>query len=403
MSKDQNLESAYLDNNATTPVALAVLDAMLPWFRMEPGNPSSLHGPGERALAAISTARRQVANLIGATSPREVHFTSGGTESINSALFSALAESRSSGRHLVITSTVEHPATVEFLAACARRDEALDVVAIEVDKEGNLEIETLLALLDERGDECALVSLLLVNNETGHILRSDHLRAIGEAAHSCGALFHLDAVQAAGKLPLSLGNLPVDMASISGHKFHGPKGVGALFVRRGVPFESLLAGGPQENTRRAGTENVPGIVGLGAAAVLAKNYVDSLANREVICARRDRLEHAILQAIPEARVASAGAARVETASCIEFPGIDGEAALLMLAHLGVAVSTGSACGSSHHAPSHVLLAMGRTDAEAASSLRFSLSRETGDAEIEMAASIVPTVISALQSLAPDPH
>ena len=401
MSKGQTPEAAYLDNNATTPVAASVLEAMLPWFRAEPGNPSSLHGPGERALAAVSKARRQVAALLGISSPREVHFTSGGTESINSALFSALSVGRHHGRSLVITSAVEHPATSEYLEACAERDEQIEVQAVGVDPEGNLDVDSLLDLLKTRGHGCAVISLLLVNNETGHILRREHIQAIGAAARTAGALLHLDAVQAAGKIPLALGELPVDMASISSHKFHGPKGVGALFVRRDVPFESLLFGGPQEGTRRAGTENVPGIVGFGTAAVLAKTHAESEPDRRVVCERRDKLERALIENIPNARVVADKAARVDTASCVEFSGIDGEAALLMLAQFGVAVSTGSACGSSHHAPSHVLLAMGRSEEQAASSLRFSLSRETTDAEVDMAVSTVTTVVSALRSLAPN--
>jgi cysteine desulfurase len=402
MPFDSEHKTAYLDNNATSPVAESVLQAMLPWFRDEPGNPSSLHAPGERALVAVSKARRKLAQLLGAASPKEVHFTSGGTESINTALFSALAQGGSEApkRGLVITSQVEHPATLEFLQALAERDLAIEVLRLDVDSEGNLDIPGLLKLIAARGAELVLVTLLMVNNETGHILGNPEIQAIGEAVHACGALLHLDAVQAAGKIRMTLGELPVDMASISGHKFHGPKGTGALYVRRGVPFTPLLFGGPQENTRRAGTENVPGVVGLGAAAELAKEFVDSESRRASVRTRRDRLEQALEATIPGARIASTGAARVDTATCIEFPGIDGEAALIMLSHMDVAVSTGSACGSTHHAPSHVLLAMGRSDEEASSSLRFSLSRETTDAEIDLAIHAVPVVVQALQSLAP---
>ena len=406
MSPDPICESAYLDNNATSPVAEEVLAAMLPWFRAEPGNPSSLHGPGERAHAAISKARRQVAALLGARSPKQVHFTSGGTESINSALFSALAAGCAQGRDLAITSTVEHPATAEYLEAMAKSGawagghegcSRLEIAEIPVDTEGRLAVQELVDRLAADGERCSVVSLLLVNNETGHVLDANDIRTIGEAAHSAGALLHLDAVQAAGKLPLDLASLPVDFASISGHKFHGPKGTGALYVR-GEDFHSLLHGGPQESERRAGTENVPGIVGLGKAADLARAFVGSPESVAQATARRDRLEGSLLAALPGARVAGAGARRVGTASCIEFPGIDGEAALLMLAHMQVAVSTGSACGSTHHAPSHVLLAMGRTEDEAASSLRFSLSRETTDGEVDLVIAHVPTVIGALRSL-----
>ncbi|MFT5081739.1 MAG: cysteine desulfurase, partial [Planctomycetota bacterium] len=304
MSPDPICEAAYLDNNATSPVAEEVIAAMLPWFRAEPGNPSSLHGPGERAHAAISKARKQVAELLGARSPKQVHFTSGGTESINSALFSALASGSTQGRNLAITSTVEHPATTEYLVAMAKSGawatglEArtkLEVTTIPVDAEGRLEVQALLDLLSDQGERCSVVSLLLVNNETGHILSPDDIRAIGDAAHRVGAMLHLDAVQAAGKLSLQLADLPVDFASISGHKLHGPKGTGALYVR-GETFHSLLHGGPQESERRAGTENVPGIVGLGEAAALARAYVASPEAMAKTTGRRDQLEQALLAA-----------------------------------------------------------------------------------------------------------
>jgi len=406
MPVDSNCEAAYLDNNATSPVAEEVLAAMVPWFRAEPGNPSSLHGPGERAHAAISKARKQVAVLLGARSPKQVHFTSGGTESINSALYSALLAGASQGRHLAITSTVEHPATAEYLSAMAKSGAwsaagesvpKLQIAEVQVDKEGRLDVKALLDLLSDQGERCCVVSLLLVNNETGHVLSSEDIRTIGDATHRAGALLHLDAVQAAGKLPLALADLPVDYASISGHKFHGPKGIGALYVR-GEAFHPLLHGGPQESERRAGTENVPAIVGLGEAAALGQAYTTSPEAMAITTARRDRLEVALLAALAGTRVAGAGAKRVGTATCIEFPGVDGEAALLMLSHMQIAVSTGSACGSTHHAPSHVLLAMGRTEDEASSSLRFSLSRETTDAEVDLAISAVPVVIEALRSL-----
>ncbi|MDF1797943.1 MAG: aminotransferase class V-fold PLP-dependent enzyme [Planctomycetota bacterium] len=380
--------SAYLDNNATTPVAEEVLVAMLPWFRDEPGNPSSLHASGERANAALAAARTKVARLFGAGRPAEVTFTSGATEATNLAIHAVL---QADPRRRVVTSAVEHPATSECLGALD-----LDLVTVGVDGAGGLLLDDALAAIDE---QTALCTLILANNETGRLLEPRALTALAARCREVGARLHLDAVQAAGKLPLELAAWGADLASLSAHKLHGPKGVGALWVREGCLGEvaPLLRGGPQERGRRAGTENLPGIVGFGAAAELAcRRCADPSELREL----RDRLEAGILAAVPDAVVAAAGAPRVAGTSCIEFHGIDGEAALLMLSHLGVEVSTGSACGSSHHAPSHVLLAMGRSEAEAASSLRLSLSHETSAEEVDHCLATLPGVISALRSLAP---
>ena len=380
--------TAYLDNNATTPVAEVVLAAMLPWFREEPGNPSSLHASGERANAALAAARAKVARLFGAARPTEVTFTSGATEATNLAVHAVL---QASERRRVVTSAVEHPATSECLEALD-----LDLVTVGVDATGGLLLDEALAAIDER---TALCTLILVNNETGRLLEPEALAALAARCHEVGALLHLDAVQAAGKLPLELAAWGVDLASLSAHKLHGPKGVGALWVREGCLNEiaPLQRGGPQERGRRAGTENLPGIVGFGAAAELASGRCEDPSE---LGSLRDRLEAGILAAVPDAVVAAAGAPRVAGTSCIEFHGIDGEAALLMLSHLGVEVSTGSACGSSHHAPSHVLLAMGRSEAEAASSLRISLSHETSEEEVGHCVATLPGVITALRSLAP---
>lgn len=385
---------AYLDNNATTPVAEEVLAAMLPWFRQRPGNPSSLHGPGEEAFAAISTARTEVAKLVGAAHPSEVTFTGSATEATNTAIAAALA--RTPARTRVITSSVEHAATLEGLAS-----RGVATTHVPVDRSGALDEEAALAAIAAAPDELALVTLLFVNNETGRIQDTAALGRIAEAAHTAGALVHLDVVQAAGKLPLDLGTLGADLASLSAHKLHGPKGVGALWVKSGTfeTFPRLVAGGPQENERRAGTENVPGIVGFGRAAALAVEQAADPAAMARIAGLRDHLEAALLAELEDLEVVAAGTPRVTSTSCIEFHGIDGEAALLMLSQYNIQVSTGSACGSSHHGPSHVLLAMGRSEAEASSSLRFSLSRETSTTEIEHAIATLPGVIRTLRTLA----
>jgi len=385
---------AYLDNNATTAVAEEVLAAMLPWFRERPGNPSSLHGLGEEAFAALSKARGQVARLVNAGQVREITFTGSATEATNMAIAAALG--KSTGRTHAITSTTEHAATLEGLAC-----RAIPTTSIGVDASGTIDHAAALAAIRETGPRLALVTLLFVNNETGRIQDPATLRAIADAAHEVGALVHFDIVQAAGKIPLDLPALGADMASLSAHKLHGPKGVGALWIKSGTfeSFPRLIAGGPQERERRAGTENVPGIVGFGQAAERAQQHLAAPGAVQRIAAMRDRLESALASELSDLTVASAAALRVASTSCVEFHGIDGEAALLMLSQYGIQVSTGSACGSSHHGPSHVLAAMGRTDAEASSSLRMSLSAETTEPEIDLVIATLPGVIRTLRSLA----
>ena len=387
---------AYLDNNATTPVAREVLEAMLPWFRDEPGNPSSLHASGERAHAALSEARGRVARLVGGR-PDSLTFTSGATEATNLAVHLAL-DRATAPRPRVVTSAVEHPATAECLDGLG---EAVDLVTIGVDATGGLDLDHLLAALTPG---TALCSLLLVNNETGRVIEPETLAAVAARCSELELPLHLAAVQAAGKLPLDLVACGAQLASFSAHKLHGPKGVGALWIAPGfLPDEprALLRGGPQERGLRAGTENLAGIVGFGKAAELARAWLAGEGGGAAgLAARRDRLEAGLTEALSDCAVAAAEGPRAPGTACIEFHGVDGEAALLMLSHHGIEVSTGSACGSSHHAPSHVLLAMGRSEAQAASSLRFSLSRETTDAEVESALSTVPSVIEALRALAP---
>lgn len=388
------MDRVYLDSNATTRVAQEVLDAMLPWFRERWGNPSSLHPPGEEAADALRVARGEVARLVGGAAG-EIVFNSGASESIATAFESA--RRRGGERTRFVTSTVEHSAAAAQLERCAEL--GLETLRVGVDEEGRLDREALFAAIDER---TALVSLLVANNETGVLT---DLTGVGAACRAAGAWLHLDAVQAPGKVPLDVGALAADLLSLSAHKFHGPKGVGVLWARRDVPTAALVLGGPQEHDARAGTENVPGIVGTGVAASLAREHAADPGARAALAALRDRLEAGILARVPGARVQGAGAPRVPNTSCIGFA-TDGEeeleatTLLALLGAAGVDVSAGSACHADRSAPSPVLLAMGRDETEAAGSLRFSLSRETSGADIERAIDAVVEAVETLRALAP---
>lgn len=391
------MNRVYLDNNATTRVAEEALAAMLPWFRERWGNPSSLHPPGEEAADALRAARGEVARLVGGAA-EEITFNSGASEGIATAFESA--RRRGGERRRFVTSTVEHSAVAAQLDRCAEL--GLETLRVGVDGEGRLDREALLAAIDER---TALVSLLVANNETGVLT---DLAGVGAACRAAGAWLHLDAVQAPGKVPLDVGALGADALSLSAHKFHGPKGVGALWARRDLPLAGLVLGGPQERDARAGTENVPGIVGAGVAARLAREHAADPAARAALAALRDRLETGILARVPGARVHGAGAARVPNTSCVGFErggpdaaggGLEATTLLALLAAEGVDASAGSACHADRSAPSPVLLAMGRGEAEAAGSLRFSLSRETTAAEVERAIEVVAGAVETLRALA----
>ncbi len=377
----------YFDNNATTAPAREVLDAMWPCFVEHYGNPSSLHGAGEDAAQAVAAARAALARLVGAGSPARLCFTSGATESNVTALRSALRSQRE--RRRVLASAVEHPAVLEPLAAA--RAEGFEVVTIGVDSDGRLDLAQLRAELDERA---ALVSVMAVNNETGVV---HDLAAVAAEARSAGALLHVDAVQAAGKLAFSCEGLGADFVAFSAHKLHGPKGVGALYVRRGVELEPLLRGGPQEQERRGGTENVPGIVGFGKAATLAREWLES-GGPQRLASLRDRLENELLRTIEGTHVHGRGAPRVSNTSNLRFDGISGEALVALASDEGLCVSTGAACSASRHRPSHVLLAMGLSPAEASSSVRLSLSRYTTEAEVERALEVLSNAVRRLRAL-----
>jgi cysteine desulfurase len=369
----------YLDNNATTPVAAEVLAAMEPWLKGAFGNPSSGYRLGRLAATAIETARAQVAALAGCR-PDEWIFTSGGTESIHTAIRSALALDPAK-RH-VITSSVEHSAT---LRACNQlAAEGCEITRLPVDALGQIDLDQLASTIRP---DTALVSFLWANNETGVVWPLEKIAAIIQKTN---AVLHIDAVQAFGKIPLRLEGLGVHFMSFSGHKLHAPKGVGGLYANRRIPFIPLLPG-TQENGRRGGTQNVASIVAFGLAAELAAAHpLDS--------SLRDRLEISLLAAIPGSSVNGDRARRLPNTTNLSFEGIESEAALILLDERGVCCSAGSSCATGSAKPSHVLKAMGFTDARAKSSLRLSLSRLTTPEEISRATEILPAVIQKLRAV-----
>ncbi|MDP8219055.1 MAG: cysteine desulfurase NifS [Candidatus Theseobacter exili] len=377
----------YMDNNATTQVDERVLDAMKPFFCEKYGNPSSMHTFGGRVGSDIVKAREQVADLIGAR-PDEIIFTSCGTESDNAAINSALL-SFPEKRHIV-TTRVEHPSVLSFCKNFENRGYV--VTYLSVDDKGNLDIEE---LKNSIKDDTAIVSIMAANNETGVIFPFEEIAAI---VNEKGSLFHTDAVQFVGKLPLNMKDSNVDMLSLSGHKFHAPKGVGALYIRKGTRFRSFMIGGHQEKGRRAGTENVPLIVGLGKACELASIHVEEDQDR--VKSLRDRLEKGLLEKSPDARVNGNHNSRLSNTSNISFEYIEGEAILLLLDQKGIAASSGSACTSGSLEPSHVLRAMGVPFTAAHGSVRFSLSRFNSDEDVDYVLENVPPVINRLREISP---
>ncbi len=363
----------YLDNNASTKLDPEVRGEIERALDLS-GNPSSVHAEGRRARRAVEEARDEVAALVGAR-PEEILFTSGGTEANALAIFSAAA----SGRGRIVRSAVEHPSVIgpfERLSAKA----GLEAVAVGPGPDGKIDPER---FSDSLVPGTLLVSVMAANNEYGGLFP---IEAIARSARERGALVHTDAVQAAGRVHLDVRRWDVDYLTLSAHKLHGPKGVGALFVRRGAPVEPLAPGGGQEKRRRAGTENTPGIVGFGVAARLARERL--IAEASAIASRRDLLEEGIRAAIPGSRVIGAGGPRLPNTSAILFEGLSGEALLIRLDLEGVAVSVGSACSSGTISPSAALLALGLSAAQAKSVVRFSLSRWTTEQEIERAVAIV---------------
>ena len=376
------MSQIYADYNATTPLDTEVRAAMDEALGASFGNPSSLHQAGQAARRLVDRARTQVAQLLGAA-PDEIVFTSGGTEADNLAVL-GVAGAAASGRRGIVTSAVEHKAVLDPCAYL--REQGHAVAFLPVDRDGRVEAAALRAAATS---EVALISLMLANNDTGT------LQPVAEAvaaANTCGALVHTDAVQAAGKLPIDVKQLGVDLLSCSAHKLHGPKGIGALFVRRGVRLVSLAHGGRQERTLRPGTENVPGIVGFGKACELARARLPADSRRVV----RERAAMAPpVAAVPGARI-NGGGLRLPNTANIGFSGLDGEAIVINLDMLGLAASTGAACSTADHAPSHVLLAMGQPKDEARSSVRFSFGRESSDEDIEHAVTLVVRAASILR-------
>lgn len=396
------MKYVYFDNNATTPVRPEVFEAMRPFLSPDGvyGNPSSLHSAGQKAHTALETAREQVAALLGAADPSEIVFTSCGTEADNMALIGAAFEHRAKGRHL-ITSAVEHHAVLHTLDYLAR-EHNFEVTELPVDAEGRIRPSDLAAALRP---DTILVSLMAANNEIGTV---QPVAELGAICREKKVLFHTDAVQAAGKMPLDLKNLPVDMAAISGHKIYGPKGIGALYLRRGVRLQALLHGGSHEKNRRAGTENVPGAVGLGVACDLARREMESEVPR--VRGLRDRFERGVLSSVPGVSVNGGGAPRLGNTSNLTFDCVEGESLVLAMDQAGFAlkqpdlpgveISTGSACASGLLEPSHVLKAIGVSRERIHGSVRFSLGHFNTEADVDFALRVLPVAVDRLRQMSP---
>ena len=381
------MKIVYLDNNATTQVASEVLEAILPYFRDLYGNPSSMHSFGGQIGAHIRTAREQVASFLGAH-PDEIIFTSCGTESDNAAIRSSLYADQEK-RHIV-TSRVEHPAVKALCAQLA--GQGYRITELAVDKDGCLDMEKYEQSLTP---DTVLVSLMWANNETGVLFPVEEAAAIAQGK---GILFHTDAVQAAGKIPIDMKKNAIDMLSISGHKLHAPKGIAALYVRKGTKFSPAMVGGHQERGRRGGTENTPSIIGLGKACELAQQNL--LREGTQVKKLRDRLEATLLDTIPRSRINGDTEHRLPNTTNISFEFVEGEGILLMLDLYGICASSGSACTSGSLQPSHVLRAMGVPFTMAHGSIRFSLSIYNTDEDINMVIDKLPPIIERLRSMSP---
>ena len=381
------MKEVYVDNNATTKVDEAVFEEMSPYFCNLYGNPSSMHFFGGQVQRKVDEARNRVAALLGA-SPDEIIFTSCGTESDNAAIRSAL-EVHPQRRH-IITTRVEHPAVLTLCRNLSKR--GYRVTELNVDAAGRLDMKELETAIDE---DTAIVSVMYANNETGVVFPVEEVGAIVKAK---GALFHTDAVQAVGKIPLNMASSTVDMLALSGHKLHAPKGCGALYLRKGVPFRPFMIGGHQEKSRRAGTENTASIIALGKACELAQTYMVDENTR--VLAMRDRLERELMARIPRSRINGGGATRLPNTLSIAFEFVEGEAILLLLSEKGICASSGSACTSGSLEPSHVLRAMGVPFTCAHGSIRFSLSRFNTDEEVDLIIREVPPIIQRLREMSP---
>ena len=379
------MNRVYLDNNATTPLLPEVLEAMRPYFLEKFGNASSIHQQGQQARSAVEHARESVAELLGAR-PVEIVFTSGGTEGDNLGIFGLVEASDH-----VITSTIEHHAV---LNACKQLEErGIEITYVPVDAQGLINPADVKRALRAN---TKLISVMMANNETGVI---EPVEEIGRIAAEADVYFHTDAVQAAGKTAIDVKKIGCDLLTISGHKMHAPQGTGAMFVRKGTLIRPMMFGGRHERSRRAGTENLPGIVGLSKAAEIARKWFAD-GGAEKMAALRDRLEKGILAKVEQATVNSGNAPRTPNTSNIGFDCVEGEAMVIALDLKGVAVSSGAACSSGALEPSHVLMAMGMSADRARSSVRFSLGKQTTEADIDFALERVPEVVARLRELSP---
>ena len=379
------MRRVYFDNNATTPVLPEVLEAMRPYFADRFGNASSIHHHGQETRAAVERARESLAALLGCRSS-EVVFTSGGTEGDNLAIFGLI----DSGSH-VISSTIEHHAV---LNSCKHLESlGCEVTRVRVDSRGLVDPDEVRCALQPN---TKLITIMMANNETGVL---QPVEEVGRIAAEADVYFHTDAVQAAGKVPIDVMRIGCDLLTVSGHKMHAPQGVGALYVRKGTLLQPLFYGGSHERSRRAGTENVPGIIGLGKAAEIAREALER-GELAKLSAMRDRLEVEILSNIEATGVNGSGAARVPNTTNIHFDYIEGEALVIALDLKGLAVSTGAACSSGAIEPSHVLTAMGLTPDRARASLRFSLGKQNTREEVEFALGLIPSTVARLRELSP---
>ena len=378
----------YLDNNATTKVDHEVVDVMIPYFLEQYGNPSSIHKFADGVARGLKNARQQVQALIGCEHDSEIIFTSCGTESNSTALLSAIKAQPN--KKEIITTTVEHPA---ILSLCEHLEkEGYTIHRLPVDKAGRLNIESYKKLLS---DQVAIVSIMWANNETGTIFP---VAEMAELAYAAGVMFHTDAVQAVGKIPMMLQDTKIDMLSLSGHKLHAPKGIGVLYLRRGTRYRPLLRGGHQERGRRAGTENSASIVGLGKACELALNYIEY--ENTTVKEMRDRLEKGITESIPHCFVTGDLYNRLPNTTDIAFEYIEGESILMLLNKAGIAASSGSACTSGSLEPSHVMRAMDIPYTAAHGTIRFSFSRYNTMAEVDAVLEVMPSIVKTLRKLSP---
>lgn len=381
------MNTIYLDNNATTQLAPEVIEEMLPYLREYYGNPSSMHTFGGQLYRKVEEARAKVALLIDAE-PEEIIFTSCGTESDNTAIMSAV-ESFPQKRH-IITTRVEHPAVLNFCKHLSRK--GFRITFLSVNNKGQLNVDELLRAVD---DDTVLVTIMYANNEVGNIFP---IPEIGGLLRERRILFHTDAVQLAGKIPIHMKDLPVDMMSLSGHKLHAPKGIGILYVRKGTRFYPYLIGGHQEKGRRAGTENVASIIGLGKACEIAKR--DIMHQSKSLSHLRDKLENELIRRCPDVRINGDVTSRLPNTTNLSFEYVEGEAILLRLNEYGVCASSGSACTSGSLEPSHVLRAMGVPFTAIHGSIRFSLSRYNTEEEIDRVIEVMPGIIANLRQLSP---